>query len=86
MDKLIQVMGHIDESGHLEVDQRIDLPPGEVFVTVEVVSQDMLAEEDALWEESFERTPHVLDRLLAEGLQSLADGTADELNPDDMSP
>ena len=84
MSTLIQLVGHINESGHLEVDQRIDLPPGDVFVTLEVVTEDMLAEEDTRWEESFARTPHVLDQLLAEGLQSLADGTADELNPDDM--
>ncbi len=84
VDTLIQVIGRIDESAHLEVDQQIDLPAGEVFVTVEIVTEEMLAREDALWEESFARTPHVLDRLRAEGLQSLADGAADELNPDDI--
>jgi len=86
MNTLIQLVGHINEAGYLQIDQRIDLPPGDVFVTVEVMTEAMLAEEDRRWEESFARTPHVLDQLLAEGLQSLVDGTADELNPDDMLP
>jgi hypothetical protein len=46
----------------------------------------MLVAEDALWEESIARSQDKLDQLLADGLQALADGTADELNPDDMLP
>ncbi len=86
MDRLIQVIGHIDKAGHLEVSQPLDLPPGEVLVTLEIMTDAMIAQEDTLWEELFARTPHILDQLLAEGLQSLSDGTADELDPDDMLP
>ena len=84
MNTVIQVVGHVDSTGHLEVDQAVNLPAGEVWVTVEVITPEMLAAEDAMWEESIARTPDKLDQLLAEGLQAMADGTADELNPDDM--
>lgn len=38
--------------------------------TLEVVTDEELAAEDALWDESFARSPEVLDRLIAEALQS----------------
>ena len=86
MDSVIKVVGRVDALGHLEAELPPGVPPGEVWLTVEVVTPEMLAAEDAAWEEAIAQDPEKLDRLLAEGLQGLVDGSTDELNPDDMLP
>ena len=56
--------------------------PGEVMITIQPVTADMIAADDALWDEQFKRTPHVLAAISAELQTSVADGTAEDFDPD----
>jgi hypothetical protein len=75
-------MGHVDSTGHVEITQRVELPAGEVVITIHPVTPDMIAADDALWDEQFKRAPHVLAAISAEIQASIADGTAEDFDPD----
>ncbi len=79
----IRVTGHIDENGHVQIDEAVNLPPGEqLIITIEAVTPEILAADDALWDEKFARTPHVLARLAAEARAEIAAGTVKDFDPD----
>ncbi len=45
----IRVVGHIDENGHVQIDEAVDLPLGQqLIITIEMVTADMIAADDAL--------------------------------------
>jgi len=79
----IRVLGHIDENGHVQIDEAVNLPPGQqVIVTLEAVTPDILAADDALWDEKFAHTPDVLAKLAAEARAEIAAGTVKDFDPD----
>ena len=79
MSAAIQVIGHIDSHGHVEITQSVNLPPGEVLITIETVT-DHVAIDDALWDEQFQRSPHVLAAISAEIQAAIAAGTVEDLH------
>ena len=81
MSTTIQVIGHIDNSGHIEITQSVNLPPGDVLITIEPVAEH-IATDDALWDEQFRRSPHVLAAISAEIQAAIADGTTEDFDPD----
>jgi hypothetical protein len=79
----IRVVGHIDENGQLQIDEAVNLPPGEqLIITIEAVTPEIQTADDALWDEKFARTPDVLARLAAEARAEIDAGTVEEFDPD----
>ena len=79
----IRVVGHSDDNGQIQIDEMVNLPPGQqLIITIETVTADVLATDDALWDEKFARTPHVLVRLAAEARAEIEAGTITEFDPD----
>ncbi len=65
------------------MDESVNLPPGErLTITIEPVTPEMLAADDALWDGKFARTPHVLARLADEARAEIAAGTVEYFDPD----
>ncbi|MHB8629963.1 MAG: hypothetical protein ACYDBJ_21060 [Aggregatilineales bacterium] len=82
MSAPIQVMGPVDSTGHVEITQRVELPAGEVVITIQPVTPDMIAVDDALWDEQFKRAPFVLAAISAEIQASITEDTAEDFDPD----
>lgn len=80
------VAAHVDAHGNIHIDAPFQLPAGEVWLTLGFVSPEVLDADDALWEAAIANNPEKFERLLAEADQAIANGTIDELNPDDMLP
>ena len=79
----IRVVGHSDDNGHIQIDEVVNLPPGQqLIITIETVTADALAADDALWDEKFSRTPHILARLAAEARAEIEAGTITDFDPD----
>jgi len=79
----IRVAGHIDENGHVQIDEAVDLPPGQqLSITIEAITPEMLTADDALWDEKFSRTPHILTQLAAEARAEIEAGTVTDFDPD----
>jgi hypothetical protein len=79
----IRVTGHIDDNGRLQIDEAVLLPPGQqLLITLEAVTPEMLAADDALWDEKFARTPHVLAKLAAEAREEITAGKVKDFDPD----
>lgn len=82
--KRIVTSGWVNEEGILEVDQPGDLPPGEVRVIIEPITEEEIAAEDARWDELFARSQDVLQRMSDEALRHYELGLTDELDPDKL--
>ncbi len=82
--KRIVTSGWVNEEGILEVDQPGDLPPGEVRVIIEPITEEEIAAEDARWDESFAKSQDLLARLSEKALKNLEAGLTEELNPDEL--
>lgn len=80
------IAAHVDAQGNIHIDAPVKLPAGEVWLTLGFVSPEALDEDDALWEAALASDPEKLERLTAEARQSRIDGTAIELNIDDLMP
>ena len=71
----IEILGRIDENGHLEIDQPIDLPAGDVRITIEAF--DIEADE-AHWDEQFAKSQDVLERLAHEAHEDYLAGRTED--------
>jgi len=79
----IRVTGHSDDNGHIQIDEVVNLPPGQqLIITIETITDDMLAADDALWNQKFASTPQVLARLAAEARAEIEAGTVTDFDPD----
>jgi hypothetical protein len=78
----IQIAGYVDESGCLHASEQTDLPAGEVLITIETITPEMVVSDDALWEKKFAETPDILDRLFAEAEAEIVDGKVADFDPD----
>ena len=83
MDDLILAHARVDENGRLELTEPISLNAGEeVLITIERVTPEKLAEEDAAWETLFDRSPEYLAKLVQQARTSIEQGTATDFDPD----
>jgi len=74
----------VDAEGRLHLNDDLHLMEGEeVMVTIERVTPEQLAKEDEIWDELFARAPEVLERLVAEAMDDIANGRATDCEPDD---
>ncbi|MHB8629983.1 MAG: hypothetical protein ACYDEO_27750 [Aggregatilineales bacterium] len=73
----------VDENGRLELTEPVPLAVGEeVIITIERVTPEKLAEEDAAWDALFERSPEHLAKLVQQARTSIEQGTATDFDPD----
>lgn len=54
----------------------------EVIITIERVTPEKLAEEDAAWDGLFERSPEYLAKWVHQARTSIEEGTATPFDPD----
>ncbi len=82
----VRLTGHIDENGHIEISQRVDLLPGEVTVTIEGVTAEEQAAIDERWDQllASPKSLAFLEKLGNEALAELDAGLTDELDPDTL--
>jgi len=80
----IRLNGRIDENGRLEVDQPGKLPPGDVIVTVEPVSAEDEAADEARWSALFASSQDLLAEMADEALRDLDAGLFEDLDPDTL--
>ncbi len=83
---VLQLTGHVDENGRLEIAERVDFPPGDVIVTLESVTAEELEAIDSAWDNllTSPRSLAVLERMGAKALAELDAGLTDELDPDTL--
>ena len=80
----VQLTGHINENGQLELDEPANLPPGEVLVTIEVISPEEEAADEERWSNSFAASQDALARMADQALKDLDEGRTDELDPNNL--
>jgi len=73
----IELTGHVNENGELEIPNSTKLPPGDVRIIIETFDASAEAEDEALWQKQFAESPDKLDFLINEGLEALRSGDAD---------
>jgi len=81
----IEVTGHINENGELQLAAPLKLPPGEVRVIIEPYDAEAEAADEALWQKQFAESPDKLDFLINEGMEALRTGEAEDFDPDQDS-
>lgn len=83
--EIIRVAGHIDENGHIEIAQPNRLPPGDVMITIEMISPEDEAEE-AAFDELLESPKSLafLETLVAKTRAERAAGKLVDLDPDTL--
>ena len=82
---VIQLTGHIDEHGRIELSEQIDLPPGDVVITIEPVSAESEAKAAAFDELlASPKSIAYLHELVAQALADEAAGLVDELDPETL--
>ena len=79
----VELIGRITEAGKLEVDLPLDLPPGEVQITITTISPDEIASDEALWDEQFAKSQDLLERMSEEAHAEYVQGLTEEFDSDD---
>lgn len=79
----IRLTGHVDENGRIEIAERVDLPPGDVIITIEDVNIEDEDDERAFDELlASPKSLAFLDKLAGKALEEFDAGLTDELDPD----
>ncbi len=76
----LQLTGRISDTRQLELDCPLNLPPGEVKVTLETGE----IAEDAQWDASFAQSVALFARMAAQVRAEIAEGRTVDLNPDEL--
>ncbi len=76
---VIEVWGRVNEDGRLEIEQPVQLPPGDVRITIETV--DITADE-ARWDEQFAKSQDVLKRMALKAIDEDEAGLTEDFDPD----
>jgi hypothetical protein len=79
----VELIGRINEAGKLEVELPADLPPGEVRITIQTISADEIAADEALWDEQFAKSQDVLERMSQQAHEEYVAGLTEDFDPDD---
>ena len=81
----IQLTGHVDGNGRLELSKQIDLPPGDVLITIESVNAEDEAAEAAFDELlARPRSQTFLAKMAKQVLAEYEAGLTEEFDPDDL--
>lgn len=78
----IELSGHVNENGELEISNPPSLLPGDVRIIIETFDAQAEADDEALWKKQFAESPDKLDFLINEGLEALRSGEAEDFDPD----
>ncbi len=78
----VELIGRINERGQLEVEQPVNLPPGDVRIIIETIDPDAEAADEALWDEQFARSQDVLTRLAHEAREEYEAGLTEDFDLD----
>jgi hypothetical protein len=78
----IELIGHVNENGELEIPEPLNLPPGDVRIVIEPWNAEAEAADESLWQKQFADSPDKLDFLINEGLEALRSGEAEDFDPD----
>ncbi|MCC7446275.1 MAG: hypothetical protein IT324_02610 [Anaerolineae bacterium] len=78
----IQLTGWINDKGELEIDLPSELPVGEVRVTIEPISAEEIAADEALWDEQFARSQDALARMSEQAHAEYLAGLTEDFDPD----
>lgn len=76
----IEIRGRVNERGELEFEPPHDLPVGEVRI-IEALDPAEAADE-ALWDEQFAKSQHVLDKIAEEIRAARRAGLTEDFDPD----
>ena len=80
----IELTGHINEQGQIELDQPTHLPAGEaVRVTIETL-RELPYDDDPEWNTSFAKSLDVLQRLADRARKDHEEGRTMPLDPDEL--
>ena len=79
--KTIEIIGRVDEHGHLEFDPPANLPPGDARIIIEIMDAEAEAADDALWQAQFTNSPETLEFLAREADEEEAAGLTDDFDP-----
>ena len=78
----IEITGHINENGELELPEPTNLPPGDVQVMIFLPDPDIAADE-ALWDEQFAKSQDLLERLSQEAHEDYLAGRTEDCDDGD---
>ena len=78
----IQLTGHIDEDGRIELSEQTDLPPGDVKITIEPVSAEAEAADEARWDALFAASQDLLAEMANRAARDWDAGLAGDLDPE----
>ena len=77
----VQLTGHIDAAGRLEISEHIDLPPGDVIITIAPVSAENDDDDEFDKLLASPKSLVYLDQLFDEAWAAHDAGLTDELDP-----
>jgi hypothetical protein len=78
---IIELKAHIDEQGKIIFQTPVELPVGDVEITITYHTEEEL-EDEALWDRQFSDTPtSALDALIEDGLNAFRNGETDLFDP-----
>lgn len=80
---VIEKTGLVNEHGQVEFEPPLNLPPGEIRITIETINAEEIAADEALWDEQFARSQDVLERLSQEAHEEFLAGLTEDFDPDD---
>ena len=79
----IEFTGRVNDNGEIEFEPPVNLPPGEIHITIEYDDSAIMADE-AIWDELFARSQDLLDKLSEQAHQEYLDGLTKDFDPDDI--
>ena len=74
---MIEVWDHVNEEGHLEFEQPIQLPPGDVRITIETLD---IAADEAQWDEQFAKSQDILKRMARKAIEEDEAGLTEDFD------
>ncbi len=82
---MIRRMGHVDETGRIEFAEQVDLPPGDVVITIESISPEEEAAKAAFDELlASPKSLAFLETLVAKTCAERAAGLLNDLDPNQL--
>lgn len=80
----IELTGHINEQGHIELDQPTHLPAGETVRVIIETLHELPYDDDPQWNASFAASLDALQRLADKARKDREEGRTIPLDPDQL--